>query len=306
MSRAGAARQQPGGRRDKIAAQRAAAQRAQRRNRLLIAGGAIVAVVAVVVALVLVHGSSSNSGSSSGGPTPPTGRALADVVLTTTTVPASVLDKVGAGAASGHPTPVTGPPLTSGGKPEMLYLGAEYCPYCAAERWSMVVALSRFGTFSGLAATHSAAKNGAGQPKPFPNTATWTFVNSTFSSKYLTFSPVETNTNVPDPGTGGYTTLQTPTAQQQSVASTYNSSGTIPFIDFGNKYTSTGASYDPGVLSGLTWSRIADDLHNPDSPVAKAVLGGANYMTAAICSLTAGQPATACTPAVKSLQGQLR
>ena len=306
MSRTGAANQQPGGRRERVAAQRAAAQRAQRRNRLLIAGGAIIAVVAVVLVLVLAHGNSSNNSGSAGGPTPPTGAALAQVVHTTTTVPAAVLDKVGAGAANGHPTPVTGTPLTSGGKPEMLYFGAEYCPYCAAERWSMVVALSRFGTFSGLAATHSAAKNGAGQPEPFPDTATWTFVNSTFSSKYLTFTPVETNTNVPDPSTGGYTTLQTPTAQQQSVIAMYNSAGTIPFLDFGNKYTSVGASYDPGVLAGLTWSQIADDLHNPNSPVAKSVLGAANYMTAAICTLTGGQPASACTPAVTSLQGQLR
>jgi hypothetical protein len=32
----------------------------------------------------------------------------------------------------------------------MLYIGAEYCPYCAAERWPLVMALSKFGTFSNL------------------------------------------------------------------------------------------------------------------------------------------------------------
>ena len=61
-----------------------------------------------------------------------------------------------------------------------------------------------------------------------------------------------------------------------------------------------GATYNPGVLAGLTWSQIANDLHNPYSPVAKAVLGAANYATAAICSLTGDQPASACTPVVKS------
>jgi len=29
-------------------------------------------------------------------------------------------------------------------------LGRSYCPYCAAERWSIIVALSKFGNFSGL------------------------------------------------------------------------------------------------------------------------------------------------------------
>src|SRR5262249_44166572 len=153
---------------------------------------------------------------------------------TTTTVPAAALDKVGAGQTTSKPTTISGTPLTSGGKPEMLYMGAEYCPYCAAERWAMVVALSRFGTFSGLAATHSAAKNGQGQAEPFPNTATWTFANTHFTSNYLTFTPVEMNTNVPDPSTGGYTTLQTPTAQQQALLTKYDAAnnGAIPFIDY--------------------------------------------------------------------------
>ena len=54
---------------------------------------------------------------------------------------------------------------------------------------------------------------------------------------------------------------------------------------------SVGASYNPGVLSGLSWTQIADDLSRPSSTVAKAVLGTANYATAAICGLTGDQPA---------------
>ena len=298
---------QPPSRRDRIAAQRASAQRVQRRNRLLIAGGAIVAVVAIVLGFALSSGNSPAT-SSGGGPTTtlPTGAALAQVVSTTTTVPAATVDTVGAGTATTKPMPITGAPLTSGGKPEMLYMGAEYCPYCAAERWAMVVALSRFGTFHGLNATHSAAKDGSGAAEPFPNTATFTFYRSTYTSTYVTFTPVELNTNIPDPSTGFYTTLQTPTAAQQALLSKYDgaSGGAIPFIDYGNKLMTVGATYDPGVLAGLTWSQIANDLHNPNSPVAKAALGAANYTTAAICSLTGDQPATACTSVVKSLQAQ--
>jgi Domain of unknown function (DUF929) len=316
MGEEGTAGQQPGrrdrrageqpGRRDRIAAQRASAQRTQRRNRLLIAGGAIVAVVAIVLGFVLSSGNSPSSSSASAGPTPPAGAALAQVVSTTTTVPAATLDQVGAGTATTKPMPITGAPLTSGGKPEMLYIGAEYCPYCAAERWAMVVALSRFGTFHGLGATHSAARNGSGTAEPYPNTATFTFYGSTYTSTYVTFTPVELYTNIPDPSTGSYTTLQTPTAAQQALLSKYDAAynGAIPFIDYGNKLMTVGATYDPGVLAGLTWSQIASDLHNPDSAVAKAVLGAANYTTAAICSITGGQPASACTSGVKSLQAQ--
>jgi len=118
---------------------------------------------------------------------------------------------------------------------------------------------------------------------------------------------VEEFTNIPDPSTGGYTTLQTPTAEQQALIQKYDAAnqGAIPFIDYGNKFMSVGASYNPGVLSGLSWSQIADDMRTPSSPVAQGVLGTANYATAAICALTGDQPATACTPAVKALQAKI-
>jgi hypothetical protein len=81
--------------------------------------------------------------------------------------------------------------------------------------------------------------------------------------------------------------------------------GSIPFVNYGNKYLTIGASYNPGVLQGLTWNQVAGDLHNPASPVAKGILGTANYMTAAICGLTGDQPAAVCTSGIKSLQSQI-
>lgn len=297
-------------RRARIAEQRASARRTQTRNRILIAGGAIVAVVGIVLGFILTGSSSPGSGSGSShgsGSAAPTGQELANLITTTTSVPAATLDRIGAGQVSAPPKTISGAPLTSGGKPEVLYIGAEYCPYCAAERWAMVVALSRFGTFSGLQATRSAAVNGAGQAEVYPNTATWTFAHATFASSYLTFTPVETYTNVPDPSTGFYTPLQTLTAEQTALLKKYDSAsgGAIPFIDFGNRFLTVGASYDPGVLAGLNWNQIAAGLHNPSSPVAPGVLGTANYMTAAICALTHDQPASACTSVVKSLQAKI-
>ena len=303
-------------RREKIAAQRAAARRAEQRRRILIAGGSILAVIVVVVAFIVIKANSSSSKpattSSANGPT---GSALASVVAKVASVPASTLNSVGDGGGAVTDTPQTikggGTALTSGGNPEMLYMGAEYCPYCAAERWSMIVALNRFGTFSGLATVHSGIKNGAGEAEPYPSTPTWTFVNAKYTSKYLTFTPVEMQTNVPDASNGSYTTLQTPTAAQNTLidkldAAPYTTeAGAIPFIDFGNKDLIIGASYNPQVLSGLSWSTIATDLSNPSSPVAKAVDGTANYITAAICNMTGNQPASACTSVVQSLESKI-
>ena len=294
-------------RREKIAAQRAAARRAEQRRRILIASGSVLVVLAIVVAFVVIKLNSKPAADNS--PNGPTGAALASVVSTVTSVPASALDKVadGSGSVTAKPTSISGAALTANGKPEVLYIGAEYCPYCAAERWAMIVALSRFGTFSGLATVHSAAANGAGQAEPFPNTPTWTFVNAKYTSKYLTFSSVEDQTNIPDSKTGSYTLLQTPTKAQQALVTKYDSAnnGAIPFVDFGNQYMISGASYDAGVLAGLSWATIASDLSNPSSPVAKAVDGTANYITAAICKLTNNQPASACTATVQSLESQI-
>jgi hypothetical protein len=294
-------------RRERIAAQRAAEQRAEKRRRILIASGSILAVIAIVVAFIVIKANNKpGSSTSSNGPT---GAALASVVSTVTSVPASALDKVadGGGSVTAKPTTISGPPLTANGKPEVQYIGAEFCPFCAAERWSMIVALSRFGTFSGLATVHSAAANGNGQAEPFPNTPTWTFVNAKYTSQYLTFSTVEDQTNIPDTKTGSYTTLQTPTKAQQALVTKYDSAsgGSIPFVDFGNKYMISGASYTPQVLAGLSWATIAADLGNPNSAVAKAVDGTANYITAAICQLTNNQPASACTATVKSLESKI-
>ena len=218
----------------------------------------------------------------------------------TTSVPTSVLEKVGAGSVTSPPSSISGTPLTAGGKPEMLYVGAEYCPYCAFERWGMIVALSRFGSFSGLSTVHSSSTD------QFPNTPTWTFYKSSFTSKYLTFTTVEQTTNVPDSNSPlGYVPLQSLTAAQQALLTKYDPNGSIPFVDIGNKYLINGASASPQVLQGLSWATIASDLTNTSSPVAQAVNGAASYMTAAICKVTGGQPASACTPTITALQSKM-
>jgi uncharacterized protein DUF929 len=68
-----------------------------------------------------------------------------------------------------------GAPLTSRGKPEILYVGAGYCPYCATERWPLAVALSRFGTFTGRRGIHSSATD------VYPSQPTPAFAHSSYT-----------------------------------------------------------------------------------------------------------------------------
>jgi Domain of unknown function (DUF929) len=316
MSRVSRARQVSA--RQRITAQRAAAQRARRRYRVLLAAGAIAAVVVVVLAFVLIKGG-SNGVLKAPPDDGPAGAALASVASELTGVPAAVLDTVGAGSltgdgigavsrsATGYLTPLRGTPLVSDGKPEVLYVGADFCPYCAALRWPLIVALSRFGTFSGLTTTRSAIESGTGQPEPYPGTATWTFYGSRYASKYLTFTAAEMQTNIPDPKTGGYTDRQQLTVAEQAVMSAYDPAGSIPFLDIGNAYAQLSVlpPYGPQDLGGLIWGQIAASLGDPSSPLAKGIGGSANYLTAGICRVTGNQPASACTAAVRSLEPQL-
>jgi hypothetical protein len=295
MSKASRIKQQSA--REKIAAQREAARRAERRNRMLITGGSIVVVLVIVLAFILVKAS---EGSPSGGGGSATGTLLpAGVASQVTNVPAATLDRVGKGAVPSTPPPFTpgsGSTLTGGGKPQMLYIGAEYCPYCAAMRWPMAVALSRFGTLTPLRGIHSTPHD------VYPNTATLTFYKTGFRSPYLSFAPVE-NLTV------SKTLLQNPTREQNAIWAKYEPDPTTrgyPFIDFGNKLVLKAPIYNPAVLQGKTWSQIAAALKDPTSPVAQGVLGAANYITGAICKMTNNQPANVCaSPAVTAVQSGL-
>jgi hypothetical protein len=289
--------------REKIAAQRAAEKRAERRRTVLLTGGSTIAVIAVVLVLVLVKILGGSSGS--GGPV--TGAALpASVAAEVTHVPPSTLASVGGGTipaftAANHIPPFhpgLGPPLTSNGHPEMLYIGAEFCPYCAATRWSMAIALSRFGTLSPLRGIRSSSTD------TDPSTATLTFYKSTYKSNYLAFTPVEAETVTKTP-------LQKPTAAQQAVWNRYEPNPAqqgFPFIAFGNKWAIEGPLFDPAILGGAgkTWTQIAAALHDPKSAIAQAVDGEANEITAAICSMTGDNPASVCSAStIKTLQGSL-
>ncbi|MFC4241917.1 DUF929 family protein [Gryllotalpicola reticulitermitis] len=263
----------------------------RRRILLQIIVGVVVLVVAVAVAIGVSLGTRSTTNSAhSATPAAPT-TAASDVIGKVTGVPASVFDAVGPGTAQAAPSKIDAPALTQNGKPLITYIGGEFCPYCAAERWPLAVALSRFGTLSGLGEATSAPS-----PEVYPSTSTLSFHGATLTSDYLALDAKEIFDEQHNP-------LDKLTTSENALLTKYDappytqSTGSIPFVDIGGAWVLSGAQYDPGVLKGLSQAQIAADLADPGSAVAKSVIGTANVLTVGLCQQTAGKPATVCQSA---------
>ncbi|MCL5440773.1 MAG: DUF929 domain-containing protein [Candidatus Marsarchaeota archaeon] len=251
----------------------------------------VVAAVVVLVAIAYVY--SITYGSSS-----PTAALINQAVpqselssLKTLAANNSLADSIGFGSASNFPTPTgkTYPPIVVGGKATVVYVGADFCPYCAVTRWGLIVALMRFGNFTSLHYMASSATD------VFPDTPTFTFYNSSYSSTYIDFMSVETTTRNETP-------LGVPNGIENATITKFDSSGGIPFIDFGNKTVQNGAEVVPSTIDKYTWSQIISESGNPNSGIAKGIIGSANIFTAEICSIDNFTPATVCNqPYVKSI-----
>ncbi len=280
---------------------RAQQAKAERRSKLMIAGATVGVVAIVVIALVIaaLQGGTDVTGQSS--------TALDQATFAkVTSVPAASLDTVGAGASDNPPKTIDAPALTKDGKPRVLYVGAEYCPYCATERWPLVVALSRFGTWNNLSASFSAPA-----PEVNPNTATVSFHGATYSSQYVSFTGYETSTNKMTNGQWGK--LDTLEGEDLALFQKFNappyvqSSGAIPWINFGGTSIQAGASYNSAVILNKTQAEIATALADPTTDIAKGVNGAANVLTAQICKSTNQQPTAVCTaPGVVAAAAKLQ
>jgi hypothetical protein len=180
------------------------------------------------------------------------------------------------------PTAISGPVLMLNNKPEVLYMGAEYCPYCGAERWAMIVALDKFGNFTGIQYMQSSSTD------VYPNTPTFSFVKANYTSPYISFVSVEQLDRNENP-------LQTATSAQTSLLSQYDSGAAIPFIDFANQFKVTGAQYLPSVLAGANWTQIGSKLNDANSTYSSYIGGAAAQLIAAICKIDSDQPNTVCS-----------
>jgi hypothetical protein len=243
------------------------------------AGGTtlVVVVVAVLVAVGL------SSGGASAAPRQPVPLATSRFL---TTVPVGSLVAASSQVRGLPPaTRLGGPALMADHKPQVLYIGAEFCPVCAAQRWAMVVALSQFGTFKNLQQTRSAVQDG--------DIPTLSFYGSSYSSPYLTFTPVETTTNQPQGNY--YQPLETPTAAQQALwSSTSGGDLTFPFLDIGGKYLLNTSQVPAAVLQGHSFDEIARAVGNNRTAIGANIDAAAASLVKYLCGITGNQPAATC------------
>jgi len=176
----------------------------------------------------------------------------------------SLLVTSGAGA---NLVTATGSPYVADGKPVVVYIGADYCPYCAIERWSLVMAFSRFGNFSNLHyMTSSVGDVGAG------DYVTFTFTGSSYLSKYVVFHPIEQEDR-------GQNLIA-------NIPSNYSAefNGAYPYVNFGNKYIMKTLLPDPTILTGKNWTQIFTDI-STNTSTGTVIKEGANAVTALICKI---------------------
>jgi hypothetical protein len=281
-------------------------------------GSALVVLAVLIIILVSVIGKSSNTKGAFGTQPAPASVASALYVQPSFfTAAGSNLTAAGPSLAAIH-TLKGQPALTNGGKPFILYVGSEWCPYCGATRWPLAVALARFGAFKGLHITKSSLTD------VDPGTPSLSFYGTTYTSKYIAFTGIEQCTDTPSTsqsqGTlecNGYTPLAPISAAYSKLFDKYDfppyvsatppTPGGIPFIDFANKYHEDGAFIDPSILQGLTHEQIAQSLGNPVASPAQTILVAANYYSAVICKLTNNQPSSVCSmPVVKQAARALK
>lgn len=264
-----------------------------RRRRLAVSSALVAAITAAAVGLTVP----GHSGSTSVTPAAPMTDVDAPVspalAASLAGIPASSYATVGVSRAAasipqgsrvaGLKTVAGSPPVVADGKPTFVFIGAEFCPYCAAERWAVVAALARFGTFSGLQTTQSSGHD------IYPDTSSLSFLTTTYTSPYLNAQLYEIEDRAGKP-------LQTPSPAAAASFRTYDPHGGIPFLSINNQFIGN-VQYSPAVLKGMTADQIGAAIKDPSTAVAQQTLTAANILTAGICATTGQQPAATCDTA---------
>jgi len=264
----------------------------------------VLAAVALAAAAGLTGPTATQAAARSDGSVP----ASPAVIAAVAGVPATVLDGVGIGSVAPfgpksiwNVKRLAGAPVAGGQKVNVLSINVAWCPHCAANSWPLAVALSRFGTLSGLRTIDTGTYYGKVlKAKPaHPHTLGLSFLRSTYVSDYLTFSPVVLQTRAGR-------LLQRPTKAEAKRQASFDREGQVPALAVGDVFGFRGAGYSPGALKGRSAGQIAAALADPGVSTTKAILGEANVLTAAICVTTGGNPAAVCTaPGVKASAARL-
>ncbi|MBI4894889.1 MAG: DUF929 family protein [Candidatus Aenigmarchaeota archaeon] len=245
------------------------------KNKIVIAA-VVVVIVTVIVGLILLNPSK-----------PVTGQAI-ESTEKELTAPVKTL---------GNYFQYSNQPANSDGKVRVLFVGGEFCPFCAAQRWPLVESLKKFGELGELKGTTSA------EIKDMPsNLATFHLIGVDYTSGYVRFDHKEIQDR-------DFNELEKLTTEEQEVFNKYNPKGSIPFLMISGKkgvYVQISSGYSPGTLSGLSFFEIQEDLkNNPDAKEAISINNEADVITAIICYNSKNKAPACSTEKVQSLVSKL-
>ncbi|MGD1054717.1 MAG: DUF929 family protein [Nitrososphaerales archaeon] len=171
----------------------------------------------------------------------------------------------------------TGPLFSTNGKPILVYAGAEFCPYCAAQTWPLTMALMRFGNFTNLEYMTSSTAEG--------DYATFTFVSGSYRSNYVVFQPYEVYDR------GGNPLASLPANYTSAFQQAGRSS--LPFLNFADEYIISGSILNPSILGTKNWTQLISSIQAGGS-LGSQIKQAANLITAFICKTTGNSPASVC------------
>jgi hypothetical protein len=169
------------------------------------------------------------------------------------------------------------------GKLFVFFMGAEHSPYCAAERWAIVRALQKFGQWSGLNQTMSAARD-----EQFLNLPTYDFSEATYTSTHIEFVSRETKDREFKP-------LQKLLKSEEKFVHKYNPKKEIPFLLIGGRFMQIGSGFTPKIFIGHTFRQTETELKKTESEIRKTIDEEANNIAALLC--ISGLPPELCKEA---------
>ena len=120
-------------------------------------------------------------------------------------------------------------------------------------------------------------------------------MGATYTSNYVTFVTVEQADRNDQP-------LQTATTEETSLLTTYDTGGTIPFVDIGNTYAirlpmpahrPSGSAIPRRAALQLDADRVP--AQQPEQHPRHNIDGAANRLISAICKIDGGAPTRVCS-----------
>jgi hypothetical protein len=179
------------------------------------------------------------------------------------------------------------------GKSLVFFMGAVFCPYCAAERWAIVAALSKFGTWEGIVDDSS-----AGHDEKYLNIPTLNFTRANYESKLVEFVGRETADRNFEP-------LQELDDKDYQILDTFNPDQIIPFLLIDGQFMQVGSGYSPQLLEGLDHAKVRTALSDTNSAVGKALESESNNIVAMICKGIGGKAEICSSESIRALSAKI-